>query len=80
MVNDAWRQHRITLDDPCSPVCEFHQTNAFQREDWDIRVESRVRVTSTSDSFILICDVDVFENDARVLCRSWNREIPRDCV
>lgn len=80
MVNDAWRQHRITLDDPCSPVCEFHQTNAFQREGWDIRVESRVRVTSTRDSFVLLCDVDVFENDARVLSRSWNREIPRDCV
>lgn len=78
--NDAWRRHSIRLDDPASATAEFHQTNAFHREGWDIRVQSRVRVTSTREDFILLCDVDVFENDERVLCRSWNSRIPRDCM
>jgi hypothetical protein len=78
--NDAWREHSIVLDDPCSMVTEFHQTNAFQREGWDIRVTSRIRVSSTTENFVLNCELDVFENDERVLSRSWNPRIPREWV
>lgn len=78
--NDAWRQHTIKLDDPCSAVAEFHQTNSFHREGWDIRIQSRVRVSSTREYFVLACDLDVFENDTCVLTRSWNPRIARDCV
>lgn len=78
--NDAWRQHSITLDDPCSVRSEFHQTNSFQREGWDIKVSSRVRVSSTAEHFVLACEVDVYENGDRVLSRSWNPKLPRGCV
>ncbi|MBS3652085.1 CocE/NonD family hydrolase [Pseudaminobacter sp. 19-2017] len=78
--NDAWREHSIVLDDPCSMVTEFHQTNSFQREDWDIRITSRIRVRSTREHFILNCELDVFENGERVLSRSWNPRISRDWV
>lgn len=78
--NDARREHTIVLDDPCSMVTEFHQTNAFQREGWDIRITSRVRVSSTAENFVLNCELDVFENDERVLSRSWNPRIARQWV
>jgi putative CocE/NonD family hydrolase len=80
MENDAWREHSIILNDPCSMVTDFHQTNSFRREGWDIRVTSRVRVRSTKDHFVLNCELDIYENEVRVLSRSWNPLILRDCV
>ena len=80
MTNDAWREQSIVLDDPCSMITEFNQTNAFQREGWDIRVTSRIRVSSTTENFVLNCELDVFENDERVLSRSWNPRILRHWV
>ena len=78
--NDAWRAHSIVLDDPNSMETDFHQTNAFRREGWDIRITSRLRVRSTKQHFILNCEVDVFENEVRVFSRNWNPVIPRDCM
>jgi len=80
MENDAWREHSIVLDDPCSMISDFHQAIAFSRDGWDIRVTSRLRVRSTTAHFLLNCEVDVYENEARVLSRSWNPRIPRSCV
>lgn len=78
--NDAWREHSITLDDPCGIRAEFHQTNAFRREGWDIKIKSKLTVSATPQSFILQCELDVFENGLRVLSRNWAPVIPRACL
>jgi uncharacterized protein len=69
--NDAWREQTIAFDDPSSAATEFYQHNSFHREGWDVKVQTRVRVTSTTEHFVLDCDLDVFENGVRLLARSW---------
>lgn len=71
------RTQKITLDDPNTAITEYVQRITFQRGVWHVAVESRLRLTCTPDSFILNCDLDVFEGDRRLLARSWNPEFPR---
>jgi putative CocE/NonD family hydrolase len=71
------REQSIELSDPNSAITEFKQRIAFQRAAWSVAVETRVRLSSTTEEFILNCDVDVTEDDCRVLARSWNQRFPR---
>jgi putative CocE/NonD family hydrolase len=74
------REQTIELGNPESAVTEHKQRITFQRPGWEAVVETRVRLGSTQSEFVLNCDVDVYDNDVRLLTRSWNRRIPRQNV
>jgi predicted acyl esterase len=49
-------------------------------EDWRIRTETRTVMSSDAENFYLQADLDAYENDDRVFCRTWSRSVPRDLV
>ena len=74
------REQTIDLADPTSAVTEYRQRITFQRGEWEVVVQTHVRLSSTVNEFLLCCDVDVHENGVRVLARSWNPHVTRDAV
>jgi len=52
----------------------------FTRGDWAIRTCTRTLLTSTATDFRLRAELDAWEGESRVFCRSWDERIPRDHV
>jgi len=67
-------------DDFDSVSGETKAERSFRRGDWSVRTLTRTRLTSTATHFRVQADLDAYEGDQRVHCRSWDRRIPRDCV
>ena len=59
---------------------ETRWVRSLARGDWKIHTETRTVMTSNADNFYLQGDLDAFENEDRVFCRTWSRTIPRDLV
>jgi uncharacterized protein len=71
-------QFLIEDDDPLSAVVELRRTQTMSRETWQIGVETRIRLSSTCDAFLLQGNLRAWEG-ANALChREWDRSIPRD--
>jgi uncharacterized protein len=68
----------ITSNDPLSAVAELHQTQTLSRNEWQIRVETRMRLSSTRDIFLLQGSLRAFEGANEVCRRDWDQSIPRD--
>jgi putative CocE/NonD family hydrolase len=67
-------------DDFSSLRGEVTSVRALRRGDWSVRTETRTVMTSSTTEFRIQADLDAFEDDRRVFCRSWSRRIPRDLV
>jgi len=56
----------------------------LERGEWRVRTVTRTVLTATADEFHVRADLDAYEKDEagerRVMCRSWERRIPRDCI
>ena len=65
-------------DDFSSVRGETLCTRGFKRKDWCIKTVTRTVLTSSSAHFHLLADLDAYEGDKRVYCRSWDTRIPRD--
>ena len=63
-----------------SAVAELHQTQTLSRNEWQIRVETRMRLSSTRDTFLLQGSLRAFEGANEVCRRDWDRSIPRDNI
>lgn len=48
-----------------------------QREDWDVRIETRTVLRRSDSEFFSDATLDGFENDRRVFSRTWNETLPR---
>ena len=70
----------ISEDDPLSCWAESSRTSEQIRGDWRIRLEGRIRLTSTASDFHLVGDFQAFENDASVFTHHREATIPRDHV
>ena len=55
-------------------------TRELARGDWHIRTCTETAMTSTADEFVVHTDLDAFENDRRIFCRSRHHRIPRDLL
>ena len=73
------KRHRIRDTDPLSAKTEVMQTVRMRRRDWDIRLESRVRLAaSESDQWLFFsADVDAYEGDQLVKSRRWQLPVSR---
>jgi hypothetical protein len=81
-VPDLVKDHlyRIRDDDPSSAVSEVTVTIKMERDDWRPEVRARCVWRGTRDAFLVDTDLDVFDGETRIFCRTWADRIARDLV
>jgi hypothetical protein len=72
-----WQYH-VEEDDPLSAVAELQRTQTMSREAWQIRIETRMRLSCTRDAFLLEASLGAYEGEQEVCRRDWDRAIARD--
>lgn len=65
-------------DDPLSARGETLYDCRFERGDWSVRTVTRMSLGATETEFRIVADLDAWEGESRVYCRSWDARIPRD--
>jgi hypothetical protein len=80
-VTTRAREHYSSVaDDFRSPSGETLWERELSRGDWHVRTVTKTKLSCTPSHFVLHAELDAFEGDHRVFCRSWSRRIPRDLV
>ena len=78
-LGTQWKsQYHVEDNDPLSAVAELSNTQTLSRNEWQIRVETQLRMSATADSFLLHGSMRVFDGANEVCRRDWDRSIPRD--
>ena len=70
--------YHVEENDPLSAVAELRQTQTLSRNEWQIRVETQMRLSSSRNAFLLQGSLRAFEGAKEVCRRDWDRTIPRD--
>ena len=70
----------IKDDDPLSATAEMQRTETIRRDAWQVRIETRMRLSCTRDAFLLQASLRAWEGADEVCRREWDRSIPRDLV
>ena len=70
----------IKDDDPLSATAEMQRTETIRRDAWQVRIETRMRLSCTRDAFLLQASLRAWEGADEVCHREWDRSIPRDLV
>jgi hypothetical protein len=65
-------------DDPLSAVVELGQTLTTSRDEWQIRVETQLRLSCTHDAFLLHGSLRAWDGANEVCHREWDRSVARD--
>ncbi|MFE6132716.1 CocE/NonD family hydrolase [Streptomyces sp. NPDC056437] len=76
----AHERYAAVADDFTSVSGETTWTMRFCRDDWDVRVVTRTRLTSDETDFHVDATLDGYEGDTRVFSRTWNESVPRDLL
>jgi hypothetical protein len=71
-------EYHIDENDPLSAVAELRNTQTVSRDEWQIRVETQLRLSSTGNAFLLQGTLRAWEGANEVCHREWNRTISRD--
>jgi uncharacterized protein len=71
-------EYRVEENDPLSAVAELSHTQTLSRNEWEIRVETQMRLSSTGNAFLLQGSLRAWEGPNEVCRRDWDRSIPRD--
>jgi hypothetical protein len=71
-------EYRVEENDPLSAVAELSHTQTLSRNEWQIRVETQMRLSSTGNAFLLQGSLRAWEGANEVCRRDWDRSIPRD--
>ena len=75
---DSKSRFHIEEDDPLSAVAELRRTQTMSRDDWQIRIETQMRLSCTRNAFLLQGGLRAWEGTNEVCRREWDRSIPRD--
>jgi putative CocE/NonD family hydrolase len=70
----------IKDDDPLSAVWEVQRTETKQRGDWQVRLQTQMRMSCTREAFLLRTAVHAWEGNKQVGYREWDCSIPRDLM
>jgi predicted acyl esterase len=71
-------EYHVEDNDPLSAAADLHHIQTLTRNDWQIRVETRLRMSSTNNAFRLQGSLRAFEGTNEVFSRDWDRSVPRD--
>ena len=78
-LGTQWKsQYHVEDNDPLSAVAELSNTQTLSRNEWQIRVETQMRLSATANAFLLHGSMRAFEGANEVCRRDWDRSIPRD--
>ncbi|MFW6059618.1 MAG: CocE/NonD family hydrolase [Phycisphaeraceae bacterium] len=80
LTSRTWEWYTIANDAFSSARGETKWTRGLSRGDWSVRTETRTVLTCTETDFRIDADLDAYENDRRVYCRTWYEVIPRKLV
>jgi uncharacterized protein len=72
--------YHVEDDNPLSAVAELRRTQTMSRDAWQIRIETRMRLSCTRDHFLLQGSLRAWEGANEVCHREWDRSIPRDFI
>ena len=72
------KEMRIADGDPLSMRVTVATSHAFQRGDWNARLDTRIVMTCDRGSFHLHSDVDAYADGIRIFSRSRQDKIARD--
>jgi predicted acyl esterase len=78
--NKTVETYTYRADDFSSVRGETLSIRGFKRKDWTIKTVTRTVLTSTPFHFHVFADLDAYEGDKRVYCKSWDEKIPRDYI
>jgi len=78
-TRSASRFH-VDEEDPLSAAAELQRTLTMARDAWQVRIETRMRLSCTRDLFLLQGSLRAWEGAKEVCRREWDRAIPRDCI
>jgi putative CocE/NonD family hydrolase len=71
---------RIVEGDPLSASVRCLRQARVGRDSWETMVRSESLMTSTADAFLVTNVLDAYEGETRVFTRTWELEVPRECV
>jgi hypothetical protein len=71
-------EYHVEDNDPRSAVAELRHTQTLSRNEWQIKVETQLRMSSTANAFLLQGSLRAWEGANEVCRRDWDRSIPRD--
>jgi uncharacterized protein len=71
-------QFHVEEDDPLSAVVELRRIQTMSRDAWQVRIETRMRLSCTQNAFLLQGSLRAWEGTNEVCHREWDRSIPRD--
>jgi hypothetical protein len=74
------KEFTIARNDPASATAEVTVSMHYRREDWDARLETRIRMTCDRTHFRFHSDVDAYADGERCFSRSFAHRIARDHV
>jgi putative CocE/NonD family hydrolase len=72
--------YEVRAEDPLSAETRTWGTWVTKRGDWSIRTETRLRVQSQKESFILTASIEAFEDETPFARRDFAATIPRNLV
>ncbi len=78
--NQALEWYRSRADDFLSVAGETRLTRSLSRNGWSIRTVAHTILESDARTFRIAADLDAYEDDYRVFCRSWKLNVERDLV
>jgi predicted acyl esterase len=70
--------YHVEENDPLSAVAELHQIQTLSRNEWQVRIEARLRMSATRDTYLLQGSLHAFEGAKEVCHRDWDRSVPRN--
>ena len=76
----ALKRFRIGEDDPEMAQAEVNQETIFRRGPWTTRIETRTRISSTVEDFLLEAELTAYEGDELFFSRVWSRRVKRDLI
>ena len=78
-LGTQWKtQYHVEENGPLSAVAELRNIQTVSRNEWQIRVETQMRLSSTGNAFLLQGSLSAWEGANEVCRRDWDRSIPRD--
>jgi putative CocE/NonD family hydrolase len=72
--------YRIEDGDPLSAEVECRRRMGMARDGWSAHVETTSSMSSDADAFLLVHQVDAYENGELIFSRSRTCSVPRDLV
>jgi hypothetical protein len=58
----------------------MQRTETIRRDAWQVRIETRICLSCTRDTFALQASLRAWEGTSEVCHREWDHSIPRDLV